>query len=241
MAKKTWIWAKSQAGQPELYIEGELSEESWWGDEVTPKLFRQDLNTYGAGGPVTVYIDSPGGDYFAGSSIYSMLKEYPGKVTVKIIGLAASAASVVAMAGDEVIISPTACMMIHSASTAISGNAQTLESEFKKAIQLLTEVNDGVIAAYEAKTGLDREELKNMCASETYMNAQTCLEKGFVDSIADYSNSERVSAVRTVTARATENLINAVKIAENAKNEEELRKTIALESKKVLAKFERKV
>ena len=102
--KKFWNWIKNSDDTRILRLEGPIDEESFWGDEITPQMFRDELES--GEGDVTVWINSPGGDCIAAAQIYTMLKEYPGKVTVKIDGMAASAASVVAMAGDSVLMSP---------------------------------------------------------------------------------------------------------------------------------------
>lgn len=114
MKKRFWNWARDETNPEErtLLLEGPIAEESWYGDEVTPAAFREEL--FSADGPIVISVNSPGGDTIAASQIYTMLREYPGNVTVKITGIAASAASVIAMAGTKVCMSPTAMMMIHN-------------------------------------------------------------------------------------------------------------------------------
>ena len=128
---------------------------------------------------MTVFINSPGGDVFAASQIYSMLKNHKGKVTVKIDGIAASAASVVAMAGDETLIAPTALMMIHDPSTCAMGN----KADMEKAIILLDEVKESIINAYETKSHLSRNKIAKLMSDETWLNAKKAHEMGFVDGI----------------------------------------------------------
>ena len=124
--KKFWNFIQNEdTSETELLFNGPISEDTWWGDEVTPALFRDELSK--VSGNLTVWLNSPGGDVFAASQIYSMLKNHKGKVTVKIDGIAASAASVVAMAGDETLIAPTALMMIHDPSTCAMGNKADME------------------------------------------------------------------------------------------------------------------
>lgn len=171
------------AGAPSrLYIDGEITggEDSydWWtGAECKgAQSFRHELDALG---DVDVYINSPGGDVFAGATMYSLLAAHPGRVRVYIMGIAASAASVVAMAGDEVYISPVGYLMIHDPWSVIAGNARQLEKE----AQVLREIGEGVLSAYEKKTGLSRDELREMLAAETYMNAQAAIEKGFCDGL----------------------------------------------------------
>ncbi len=109
---KFWNWIKNEnSGDTELYFEGPISDETWFGDEITPGLFRDELSKHP--GNITMWLNSPGGDVFAASQIYTMLKNHKGRITVKINALAASAASVLAMAGDETLIAPTALIMIH--------------------------------------------------------------------------------------------------------------------------------
>lgn len=176
--KKFWSWVKNEdTGQRTLMLEGVIAEESWFGDEATPAAFKREL----AGGrsPITVQIHSPGGDCIAAAQIYNMLMDYPADVTVKIDGLAASAASVIAMAGTKVCMSPTSLLMIHNPFTMASGDS----SDMKKAGQLLDEVKESIINAYELKTGMDRSELSRLMDDETWMNANKARELGFCDEI----------------------------------------------------------
>ena len=128
---------------------------------------------------IEVEINSPGGDVFAGSEIYTTLKEYPGNVHVKIVGVGASIASVIAMAGDKVSISPTAQLMIHNVSSGQHGDYRDLQSR----ADALKSMNVSVANAYELKTGIPQDELLEMMNKETWLNAQESLEKGFVDEI----------------------------------------------------------
>lgn len=183
--KKFWNFVKNEdTSETELLFNGPISEDTWWGDEVTPALFRDELSK--VSGNLTVWLNSPGGDVFAASQIYSMLKNHKGKVTVKIDGIAASAASVVAMAGDETLIAPTAMMMIHDPSTCAMGN----KADMEKAITLLEEVKESIINAYETKSHLSRNKISKMMSDETWLNAKKAHEMGFVDGIlfADKKN-----------------------------------------------------
>ena len=185
MIKPFWKWMRNErideSGEavPErvLVLHGRISDSSWLGDEVTPELFRQELSA--GKEDISVWINSPGGDCFAAAQIYNMLMDYPGDVTVHIDGLAASAASVIAMAGTKVCMSPTACMMIHNPFTAAMGDTD----EMRKAIQLLDEVKESIINAYQIKTGLSRTKLSHLMDAETWMNAVKAKELGFCDEI----------------------------------------------------------
>ena len=157
----------------ELY--GTIAEESWFDDDVTPQMFRDEL--FSGEGDVVIFLNSPGGDCVAASQIYTMLVEYAGRVTVKIDGIAASAASVIAMAGDIVLMAPTGMMFVHNPMTAAFGN----KAEMEKAIEMLEEVKESIINAYERKTGLSRQKLSNLMDSDTWMNAKRAIELGFAD------------------------------------------------------------
>ena len=172
-----WNWIKNDDGDRTLYLEGAIAEESWFSDDVTPAAFKAELLS--GTGPITLRINSPGGDCIAASQIYTMLMDYPSDVTVKIDGIAASAASVIAMAGTKVCMSPTSLMMIHNPLTVAMGDSE----EMRKAIQLLDEVKESIINAYELKTGLSRTRLSHLMDGETWMNPKMALELGFCDEI----------------------------------------------------------
>lgn len=136
--KKFWNWIKDSDETRTLRLEGPIDEESFWGDEITPQMFRDELNA--GEGDVTVWINSPGGNVFAAAEIYTMLKDYKGSITVKIDAIAASAASVVAMAGDTVQMSPVAMLMIHDPSTVAMGNTKDIYKDLRS---LEKSVDDG--------------------------------------------------------------------------------------------------
>ena len=175
--KKFWNWIRDDAGVRTLRMEGPIDEESYWEDSVTPKAFREELNA--EEGDIILWLNSPGGNVFAASEIYTMLKDYKGSVTVKIDAIAASAASVVAMAGDRVLISPTGLIMLHDPSTVAQGNAKDMEH----AITVLNEVKESIINAYMAKTGLSHSRISNLMSQESWMNAKKAVELGFADEI----------------------------------------------------------
>ena len=177
---------KNEATEPELIIDGEIASYGWYGDEVTPKQFKNDLNKL-QGKDITVWVNSPGGDVFAGSCIYTMLKEHKGKVTVKIDGLAASAASVIAMAGHVVQMSPTSMMMIHNPWTVAAGDIKELNT----ARQRLEECKESIINAYALKTGITRDELSKLMDDETWMSANTAIEKGFASEMLYTDNNSQ--------------------------------------------------
>lgn len=192
MKRKFWNWVKNERERT-LFLNGEISDETWYGDEVNPKLFKQELNL--EDGDITVWINSPGGDVFAASQIYNMLMDYKGKVTVKIDGIAASAASVIAMAGEEVLISPTGLIMIHNPMTIAFGDTE----EMKKAIQMLSEVKESIINAYEIKTGLSRVKLSNLMDAETWFNAKKAVDLGFADKILFSDGMDNSLAIESIS------------------------------------------
>ena len=189
--KKFWKWKNqtltNQTTQEEtlertLFLNGTIAEDSWFDDDVTPKLFKDELLS--GSGDITVWINSPGGDCVAAAQIYNMLMDYSGNVTVKIDGIAASAASVIAMAGTEVLVSPVSMLMIHNPMTVAMGDT----NEMQKAISMLSEVKESIINAYEIKTGMSRAKLSHLMDAETWMDAHSAVELGFADEILTRSS-----------------------------------------------------
>ena len=174
---KFWDYIHDDSGGRVLRLEGPIDSDSFWGDEITPQDFRDEL--YAEDGDLTLWINSPGGNVFAAAEIYTMIRDYPHNVTVRIASIAASAASVIAMAGNTVQMSPTALLMIHDPSTIAFGNAKDME----KAIATLNEVKESIINAYAAKTGLSRNRISNLMSDETWINAKKAVELGFADEI----------------------------------------------------------
>ena len=209
--KKFWKWKNQtepvdpenqNAPTPErtLFLNGTIAEQSWFDDDVTPQIFKDELMS--GSGDITVWINSPGGDCVAAAQIYNMLMEYPGNVTVKIDGIAASAASVIAMAGTRVCVSPVSMLMIHNPMTFAFGNT----AEMQKAIDMLGEVKESIINAYEIKTGMSRAKLSRLMDAETWMNANKAVELGFADEILQRetsSENEMTEASATAFSRAS--------------------------------------
>ena len=196
--KKFWNWknrtvtnseTQEQTQERTLFLNGTIAEESWFDDDVTPQLFKDELMS--GSGNITVWINSPGGDCVAAAQIYNMLMDYKGDVTVKIDGIAASAASVIAMAGTKVLVSPVSMLMIHNPMTAAFGNSE----EMQKAIEMLSSVKDSIINAYEIKTGLSRAKLSHLMDAETWMDANKAVELGFADEIRRGTHACRFHAV----------------------------------------------
>ncbi|MGJ3800437.1 Clp protease ClpP [Lactobacillus reuteri] len=174
--KRFWDWSGPQ-NQRVLTINGTIAENSWVDDEVTPQVFQDELNQ--GNGPIDIWLNSPGGDCVAASRIYTMLMNYPDDVNVKIDGIAASAASVIAMAGTKVSMAPTAMIMIHNPLTIVGGQKEDLD----QASQMLAETKESIINAYELKTNLPREKISSMMDDETWMNVNKAIELGFADNM----------------------------------------------------------
>lgn len=174
--KRFWNWSGPQ-NQRVLTINGTIAENSWVDDEVTPQVFQDELNQ--GNGPIDIWLNSPGGDCVAASRIYTMLMNYPNDVNVKVDGIAASAASVIAMAGTKVSMAPTAMIMIHNPLTIVGGQKEDLD----QAAQMLAETKESIINAYELKTNLPREKISNMMDDETWMNVNKAIELGFADAM----------------------------------------------------------
>ena len=207
---KFWKWKNQVNNEDEraeriLFLNGTISESSWLDDDLTPQMFKDELNS--GDGDITVWINSPGGDCVAAAQIYNMLMEYPGNVTVKIDGIAASAASVIAMAGTKVMMSPVSMLMIHNPMTMAFGNT----AEMQKAIDMLGEVKESIINAYELKTSLSRAKLSRLMDAETWMNANKAVELGFADAILERSaEPENVSETADATSLSKAAVTNSL-------------------------------
>jgi len=210
--RKFWNWVRdADTGERTLVLNGQIAEDSWFGDEITPTIFRDELMK--GEGNITVWLNSPGGDVFAAAQIYNMLMDYKGNVTVRIDGLAVSAASMIAMAGTTVEMSPVGMLMIHNPSTAVIGNTK----EMQAAIQMLDEVKESILNAYELKTGQPRQQLYDLMDAESWMNAKKAVEMGFADKILfanenEEKQSEGVEAMLFSQRAVTNSLIDKIKV-----------------------------
>ena len=206
-SKKFWNWSNSIEENETnhtrvLSINGPIAEDSWFDDDVTPALFKDELNA--GDGDITVWINSPGGDCVAAAQIYNMLVDYSGNVTVKIDGMAASAASVIAMAGNKVLMSPVSMLMIHNPATIAMGD----HNEMQKAIDMLSEVKESIMNAYAIKTGLSRAKLSHLMDSETWMNANKAVELGFADGVLERESDASEPAANVVAMEFSRKLTN---------------------------------
>lgn len=174
--KKFWNMyrAEGQLNTGIIDLYGEISDVSWWGDEVTPKLFAEELNALGDIFELEIHINSPGGDVFAGMTIYNIIKRKGVLTTVYVDGLAASIASVIAMAGDEIIVPENATLMIHKAWTMMSGNADDL----RKQAEELDRIDGQIADIYAGKCGKKAEDMLALMEAETWMTGAEAKELG---------------------------------------------------------------
>lgn len=168
---------RNRAEGAQLYIYGDIEATQFWGDELTPDVMRRQLDD--CSGPMELHINSAGGDVFAGMAIYNLLKRYDGGITVYIDGLAASIASVIAMAGDRIIMPENALMMIHNAWCMTAGNA----ADLRRMAEELDRVDGLICDVYAARTGKEPEDLAAMMADETWFTASDALESGLIDEV----------------------------------------------------------
>lgn len=214
----------------ELRINGEIVDDDdvwiyeWFGiSSTSPNAFREELNKYD-GKNIIVWIDSYGGNVFAAAGIYNALMEHKGSVEVKIDGKAMSAASVVAMAGERIYMSPAGMMMIHNPLTEVYGYA----SDLRKVADILDEVKESIMNAYEIKTNRSRDDLSAMMDEEKYMSAKTAVEEGFADEMLYTDNSKDVEmafnrhAIMNSTTEAIKRMVAMQKPKEPPKDEKQL-------------------
>lgn len=203
--------AETGTEEAELLLYGEIaSEESWWSDVVTPKQFVQELKGLGNVKSILVRIFSPGGDVWAASAIYSNLRECGAKIRVRIDGLAASAATMIAMAGEEITIDPTGTFMIHNPSVGMRGYYGTGELDELK--NRLSQIKSQIVEAYHQRTGIAVEELNTMMDATTWMTGREAVEKGFCTSLVLAGDAAVVTnSVRNCLAAAVSDAPKALK------------------------------
>ncbi len=173
---------ESQTGMPTIDLEGVISEISWFEDDITPQMFRDDLSKVGKGGPIMIRVNSGGGDVVAASVIRSILAEYPGHKTMKITGLAASAAVAIVLAGDKILIQDTAFMMIHDPSLEIFMASLDLGT-MKSLVSYLETVKQSIQDTYAAKTGISTSRIEKMMTDSTWLSANDAVKFGFADEV----------------------------------------------------------
>ena len=228
---KFWNWTTSKEEPSEriLLISGVIAEESWLDDQVSPQQFKEELEK--GEGDITVWINSPGGDCIAAAQIYNMLLSYKGTVTVQIDGIAASAASVIAMAGTKIMMSPVSMLMIHNPMTMVAGD----KTEMEKAIAMLSEIKESIINAYEIKTKMTREAIAKLMDAETWMDATKAVELGFADDILQREPlvmaSNMLYAKHTVDGQLWNKMREKYKAKEEGRSVRDLMSRLLLEEK----------
>ena len=228
---KFWNWTtrKEEPSERVLLISGVIAEESWLDDQVSPQQFKEELEK--GEGDITVWINSPGGDCIAAAQIYNMLLSYKGNVTVQIDGIAASAASVIAMAGTKIMMSPVSMLMIHNPMTMVAGD----KTEMEKAIAMLSEIKESIINAYEIKTTMTREAIAKLMDAETWMDATKAVELGFADDILQREPlvmaSNMLYAKHTVDGQLWNKMREKYKAKEEGRSVRDLMSRLLLEEK----------
>ena len=166
---------------PELILYGDIASETWWGDEVTPRQFTEELDALGAAPEIVVRINSGGGDVFAANAIYTRLKDNAAKITVKIDGWAASAATIIAMAGDSIEIPGNGVFMVHDPALGLLGYFN--ETELAKMTDELKVIKQSIVNAYTLKTGKDAADVAAIMAAETWYDGKQAVDAGFCDKL----------------------------------------------------------
>lgn len=177
-----WKWVNVDTDQPEMELNGVISEYSWFEDDITPKKFKDDLYKFGRGGPITMKINSPGGDVIAASMMRAIMSEYPGEITAQIEGMAASAAVIVSISASKVRIMDSAYMMIHDPAVVVFLAMLDIET-LGQLHDSLKSIKAGIVPAYAQKTGLSEERISNMMRKETWMSAREAVDYHFADEI----------------------------------------------------------
>lgn len=204
-----WETTAKDAARSLIISDAIYADEDWSNDSSKSEVDDFISGLRGSSDDIEVWINSPGGDVVLASQIYTALKERSGKVTVKIDGIAASAASVIAMAGDEVLMSPTSSIMIHDPATVAGGNLKEMQS----AMNVLEEVKENIINAYVLKTKLSRNEISEMMERETWLGANLAVKKGFADGVlfAETAEDYKPISVTFAQTRQPQKLIASLK------------------------------
>lgn len=210
--KKFWNWQQPEPQTAELVLYGDIaSEQSWWGDEITPKEFSNELNDILKNGikNIVVRINSGGGDVFAANAIYCRLKDSGAKVTAKIDGWAGSAATIIAMAADEIVIPANGVFMIHNPKMAV---IQYVEAkQCRKMADSLDTIKNSIVAAYVSKTGKDTDELATLMDNETWYTGIEAVEAGFCDSLMFADDENQPGGVENKAAGGAY-FVNSIKM-----------------------------
>lgn len=180
---KFWQFRNQTSTSAELILYGDISDTSWWGDEVTPQQFTKDLNALGAVTEITVRINSGGGDVFAAQTIGNLLEQHGANVTARIDGLCASAATIITSHCDKVIAANDSTYMIHPVKLGIRGYADA--AVLQQYLDALAAIKENVIGLYVKKTGRDKDEITGWMDATSWWTAAQAKENGFVDELTD--------------------------------------------------------
>jgi len=184
------IKIKARAGGRAEILIHEAIGENWYGDGLTSKRFVQDIQALGDVSEILVRINSPGGAVFDGVAIYNALKAHGARIDVRVEGLAASIASVIAMAGDTIRMGPGSTLMIHNPATVVFGEAE----DMRAAAAMLDKVRDAMLEIYVNRTGMDEDELKALLDAETWMTSAEAIAYGFADEADDEDETDEAEA-----------------------------------------------
>lgn len=177
---KQWYSIINKSDRAEIWIYEEIGEDWFSGGGVTAKGFQKELSAIKAN-QIDLHVNSPGGEVFDGLTIHNLIKQHPAKVTTYVDGLAASIASVIALAGDKIVMAENALMMIHNPYGMTRGDA----AEMRRMADTLDKVSGSIVLAYANKTGKTDEEIKSMMDAETWMTADEAMNYGFIDEISE--------------------------------------------------------
>ena len=222
MKNKFYSLEKASDTEANLYIYGDIVNYRWDDEDVNANSLKNELEALGDLSCINVHINSYGGDTFQGLAIYNILKHHSAKVNIYVDGIAASSASIIAMAGDKVYMPRTALMMIHNCWTCVIGNAD----ELRKTAEDMDKIAEAYKSAYMAKVNITKEKLEELLTNETYLTADECIEMGFADEIIE----DEKMAVNSFANKSILNLVNRLKISEE-KNQSSDMEEKAIEDK----------
>lgn len=206
MKNKFYSLEKASDTEANLYIYGDIVNYRWDDEDVNANSLKNELEALGDLSCINVHINSYGGDTFQGLAIHNILKQHSAKINIYVDGIAASSASIIAMAGDKVYMPRTALMMIHNCWTCVIGNA----AELRKIAEDMDKIAEAYKSAYMAKVNITKEKLDELLTNETYLTADECIEMGFADEIIE---DEKI-AVNSYANKSILNLVNRLKVAE---------------------------
>lgn len=222
MKNKFYSFEKTSDTIANLYIYGDIVSEQWWSEtEVDPYNFKNQLDELGDVNEINVHINSYGGETFAGFAIHNLLKQHKAKINVYVDGIAASSASIIAMAGDKIYMPKTSLMMIHNCWTWACGNAK----ELRKTAKDMDKIGDAIKASYLDRIKIDEKELDKLLDEETLMTASECIEKGFADEIVEGNDAKYIQ-----NQYSNKTLLNIYNKAKNISNMQNINQEISDET-----------